>query len=113
MREDLLKLLGMSEEKAEERQPKPQTQEQRVRRRIILRFKTRLRDESGRHYYVFWISGYTHKVYSVNPNVFASLGFYTEIEVRKKFVVIDQEDNGRMTRWLRGLLLDKARGLIP
>ena len=84
----------MSEKKVEERH---QAQERRVRRRIILRFKTRIKDESGRHYYVFWVSGYTHKVYSVNPNIFASLSFYTEIEVRKKFVVIDQEDDGRMT----------------
>lgn len=112
MKEDLLKLFGMRSDPTEDR-PKLPAQEQRVRRRIILRFKTKIKEKStGRHYYVFWVSGYTHKIYSMNPDVFSSLGFYTEIEVRKKFVIIDQEDDGRMTNWLRGLLLDKARGLV-
>lgn len=108
MREDLLKILGM---RSEDR-PKLPKQEREVRRRIILRFKTRIKDGSGRHYYVFWVEGYTRKRYSTNPDVFSLLDFKAEIEIRKHFEIIDKEDNGKQTLWLQGLLLDKARGLI-
>lgn len=109
MKEDLIKLFGMSEKETEGRQPKPQVREQR---RIILRFKTRIKDETGKHYYVFWVEGYTRKRYSTNPDVFSLLDFKAEIEIRKHFEIIDKEDSGKQTLWLRGLLIDKARGLI-
>ena len=111
MKEDLLKLFGMSEETSQRPQRKLRC-DGYVPRRVILRFKTDILDAVGNNYYVFWISGERRKRYATERDVFMLEDIQTSLEFYRHFNVIDVVDDGRMSRWLRGILHDKALGLI-
>lgn len=107
MMEDLLRVLGEKEPQEEQKPKKPER-----RLFILLRFRTSVKDKKGKPYYVFILKGFdkwSYKVYSTDRDfILNEISFGNIGAIMSHVRVIDREDDGRATGWLK----DKLAGLI-